>query len=68
MKKIENECTGCQDIGLHCLGGTCKYRNVVRFYCDQCGEEETLYYFDEEELCADCILKRFEVVEGSKEI
>ena len=66
MKKIENECVNCKEIGLHCLGCVCPYKEVIRFYCDQCGEEEALYHFDEEELCINCILKRLEVVEGSE--
>ena len=63
MKKIENECVGC---GLPCLS-SCKYRRVVRFYCDECGEEETLYHYDDSELCQECLIKKFEVVEGSEE-
>ena len=64
MKKIENECVGCTDLGLYCLGDSCPNRNVVRFYCDFCGDEdETLYYYDGHEICADCLLKQFEIVE-----
>ena len=62
MKKIENECVGC---GLPCLGDGCPNRNVARFYCDECEEEEKLYHYDGKELCEDCLLKNFEVVEGS---
>lgn len=62
MKKIENECIDC---GLPCIGNSCPYRSVTRFYCDKCGKEDKLYYYDHEELCADCLLKEFEVVEGS---
>lgn len=62
MKKTENECVDC---GLPCLGNSCPYRNVTRFYCDRCGEEDKLYCYDHEELCADCLLKEFEIVEGS---
>ena len=65
MKKIENECLGCKDIGLHCFGSSCPYRNVARFYCDRCGEEEKLYHYDGEELCANCILEEYEIVDGS---
>ena len=66
MKRIENECVGCTSIGLSCLGISCPNRNVVRFYCDKCGEEEKLYYYNGEELCQDCLLEKFEVVEGSE--
>ena len=63
MKKIENECVNC---GLPCLGKICPYREIPHYYCDRCGEEETLYYYDGEELCAYCLLKEFEIVEGSE--
>ena len=65
MKKIENECVGCKDCGLPCLGNSCPYRNVTRFYCDRCGNEDELYHYDQEELCIDCLLENFEIVEGS---
>lgn len=64
MRKTENECVSCPtDYG--CLGNSCKYRFVTRYYCDRCKEERTLYYYDGEELCEDCLLEEFEVVEGS---
>lgn len=65
MKKIEDECVGCKSVGLYCLGISCPYKNVVRFYCDKCLEEATLYHYEDEELCADCLLEEFEIVEGS---
>ena len=55
MKQIENECLDC---GKSCMGTSCPYNQVTRFYCDQCGCEETLYEFDGEELCIDCIKER----------
>ena len=65
MKKIENECCGCpKEMG--CLGDVCPNKNVARFYCDVCGEEETLYCFDGEELCQDCLLEKFDKVSGSE--
>ena len=66
MKRIEDECVACSSIGLPCYGSTCPNRNVVRFYCDKCKEESyPLYHYDGEELCIDCLLKNFEIVEGS---
>ena len=59
MHKIENECVDC---GLPCLGSSCPYRNVIRYYCDRCGEETTLYHFENEELCIGCIKDSLEVV------
>lgn len=67
MKRIENECVGCSGVGFRCLGAACPNRYVTRFYCDKCGEEEKLYHYDSEELCESCLLKKFDVVEGSDE-
>lgn len=66
MKRVENECVGCKDLGLYCLGYSCPNRNVVRFYCDRCGEETKLYHYDSEEICEECLLKEFDVVYGSE--
>ena len=60
MIKIENECVNC---GLPCIFSACPYYKVVRFYCDECNDEAELYFFDDEELCLDCIEKRLERVE-----
>lgn len=67
MKKIQNECVGCMSTGMHCLGNSCPNRNVVRFYCDRCNAETTLYNYYGEELCEECLLKEFDIVEGSDE-
>ena len=62
MQRIENECVDC---GLPCLGSSCPNRNVVRYYCDYCGNEEKLYHYDNLEICKECLLKQFEVVEDT---
>lgn len=62
MKKIENECIGCP---IPCIGYSCSYRNVIRFYCDRCHDEATLYNYYGEEICKDCLLDEFEIVDGS---
>ena len=61
MKVTENECVDC---GLPCFS-SCPYLNVTRYYCDKCGTEEKLYNYNGEEICQECLLKEFEVVEGS---
>lgn len=62
MIQLENECVGCpSDMG--CIGNSCPYVNVLRFYCDECGDEATLYWWDDEQLCIDCIEQRLERVE-----
>lgn len=59
MIQYENECVDC---GLPCLGDSCPYRNVPHYYCDDCGDEEELYWHEDEQLCAACILKRHKKV------
>ena len=66
MKKVENECVCCAP-ELGCLGDSCRHRNVVRFYCDRCGDETTLYDYYGEEICEECLLKEFNVIDGSDE-
>ena len=60
MVQYENECVDC---GKPCLGDACPYRHVKRFYCDECDAEAELYYFDDRELCIDCIKDLLEKVE-----
>jgi hypothetical protein len=56
MITYEDECVDC---GLPCMGRTCPLRNVPHYYCDSCKDEhETVYEFDGEELCIECIEKR----------
>lgn len=55
MRKTENECVQC---GLPCWGISCPNREVVHYYCDECGSEETLYDYEGEELCIECIRNR----------
>ena len=62
MKITESECVDC---GLPCIHKSCPYYEVTRFICDKCGAEETLYEFDGQELCLDCISKLLPVVQGS---
>lgn len=62
MCKYENECVCCD---LPCMGTSCPNLNVPHYYCDDCGEEDTLYEFDGEELCINCIKNRLTEVDGS---
>lgn len=64
MTRIEDDCNGCTDMGLPCRN--CGRDRTPHYYCDRCGDETTLYRFDDEELCEDCLLKCFDVVEGSE--
>ena len=62
MKKVTNECVGCD---IPCRGSHCPLKRVTRFYCDKCGEENKLYHYNDMELCEECLLKEFDIVEGS---
>lgn len=64
MRKTESECVQC---GMPCIGKACPNFDVTRYYCDnpKCRAEETLYEYEGEELCGECLLKKFEKVEGS---
>lgn len=50
--------SGCVDCDLPCIYQTCPYYEITRYLCDECKEEDTLYSFDGQELCSECILKR----------
>ena len=58
--------SNCYDCGFPCIYEACRYYKVVRYYCDRCGQEEDLYYWDSEQLCADCILQQLERVEDDE--
>lgn len=62
MIEYENECVGCPpEIG--CLGKFCPNRRVPHLYCDECGEETDLYWYEDEQLCADCVIDKLQKVE-----
>ena len=64
MIKCENECVGCTDMGMPCMGDHCPNRNVPRLYCDRCRQEvEELRHYEGEQVCNDCILENYEIVE-----
>lgn len=63
MRKTESECVCC---GFPCIREACPNYSVTRYYCDKCKGEETLYKYNEKELCTDCILKQLQKVEGSE--
>lgn len=62
MIEYENECVGCPP-EMGCLGKYCPKLNVVHTYCDECGEEEQLYWYEGEQLCKECVIERLEKVE-----
>lgn len=61
MVRIENQCTGCSDLGIPCLGRSCPNQRVPVFYCDnrKCIASNTgtdrLFKVDGSQLCMDCV-------------
>ena len=63
MIYYENECVGC---GLPCKHDLCPYYKVKHFMCDSCKEEDVkLYEYNGLQICEECLLKEFDIVEGS---
>lgn len=62
MIRYEDECVGCPaEIG--CFGSACPNLNVPHLECDDCGQEvDDLYEYDDEQICEECLLKRFDKV------
>lgn len=59
MIKYENDCVGCE-ICTHC-----GRKKTPHYYCDQCKwEDDTLYQYDDEQLCIDCLTSKFKKVSG----
>lgn len=52
MIKVESDCVSC---GLPCRGVSCPYYAVKHYYCDECGAEDVLYYYDNKQLCMSCV-------------
>lgn len=57
----------CVDCNLPCIHKACPYYDVKHFKCDFCGEEDVkLYEYNGSEICEECLLKEFNVIEGSE--
>ena len=56
----ENRCVDCNGAAYPC--NMCGLKNVTVYICDCCGEEDTLYWLDGEQLCSSCVLERLEEV------
>lgn len=64
MITYTDECSDCKSSGYACSGDNCRNRNVKHLICDKCEYEvERLYKDGIEELCEDCLLEGFEVIE-----
>lgn len=60
MIKLENDCCDCEEQYRFC--GDCSRRNAPHYYCDSCGDETDIYYFDDRELCINCVRHELEPV------
>lgn len=63
MTRYEDQCVGCPpEIG--CLGAVCPNKNVKIYECDNCHDIfYVLYDYNGEQLCADCVLEKLDIVE-----
>ena len=61
MVVFENQCTGCSDLGIPCLGNCCPNRRVPVFYCDNhnCSSShegtDRLFKVGDSQLCMSCV-------------
>ena len=63
MRYYTSECCDC---GLPCIYDSCPYYKVEHFKCDFCSAEDVrLYNYSGYEICENCLLEEFDIVEGS---
>lgn len=60
----ENRCCDCAVPAYPCLGDSCSLRHCRVLICDLCGDEVSrLYKYNDREMCEECLLEQFEVIE-----
>lgn len=67
MRIVKDECLDCAAPAYPCLGSSCPNRKRTHYYCDRCKDEflpEALYQYDGEEVCGECILKDFKIIDS----
>ena len=58
----------CCDCGLPCLLTSCPHYQVKHCKCDFCHDVDVrLYCYNSYEICESCLLKEFDVVDGTDE-
>ena len=63
MRYYESDCVSC---GFPCMYESCPHYQVEVFVCDFCREENVkLYEYDNSEICKECLLEQFPIVDGS---
>ncbi len=65
MIKYENDCYSCEH---YCIGRHCQYYCVPHFYCDECGDENELYEYEDKQLCRSCLLDIIPKVKAEKRL
>lgn len=53
MRKLVDNCVGCMDLGLHCIGRSCPNRKIYVEFCDECDDKADCF-LDGKALCEDC--------------
>lgn len=51
----------CIEVCQSCQPTYCKYLDVPKHICDKCGEQKTVYRWQGEEFCLDCIIEDLEL-------
>lgn len=62
MVRYENDCCDCATENYPC-DRFCYRRRAKHFYCDMCGEEDKLFWYDGKQLCISCVESELESVE-----
>ena len=63
MIYYQNDCVDC---ALPCIFSSCPHYNVLHSKCDYCKREDVkLHKYLGSEICEECLLNEFEVVEGT---
>lgn len=56
----------CVDCGLPCIFESCPHYRVKHSKCEFCNKKDVkLYHYNGWEICEECLLKEFEIVEGT---
>jgi hypothetical protein len=54
MIRYENDCVDCATDGYPC-NPFCPRKRAKHCYCDVCGNEDKLYWFNDRQLCLFCL-------------
>lgn len=54
MKRTENNCLGCKELGLPCLGNSCPNKTSEITYCDRCDRSVAEYHITGNDYCESC--------------